>query len=181
MKVINWAAIVIAATTVLHASVSVVLTRRALAGTATTPQRAPAATPPRPVMVAGSPLRGVDAAVLRKTDRSLVLVFAAGCSVCRSSVPFYQRLAKQVAGRSGAQLVVAVTDSVDESRSLLGFQDPTATMVRVNAQDMDIVGTPTLVLCDREGRIVNSWLGKLTDESQDAVLRALIGKPMPTS
>jgi len=124
-------------------------------------------------MVAGTPLKGIDKGAFRDADLSMVLVFSTSCSACRASLSFYQRLAQSAAGHTGVKFLVAVTDSIDDAGKILDAHGIAAPTLRVDAAVMDIVGTPTLVLCDREGRILNSWLGKLDSEGENAVLAAL--------
>src|SRR4051812_14954155 len=40
-----------------------------------------------------------------KSDRTLLLVLQAGCHFCTESAPFYQRLARETAQKSGVHLV----------------------------------------------------------------------------
>lgn len=167
MTKINWAAVVVVLGTLAHASVSAVLTHRALA---MEPPTAVSANDRQPVLVAGTQLRGVDPGVFKSAQRSVVLVFSTECGICRSSLPFYRRMAATLATQSRAQLVVAVVDSVDSARSLLETNGVAGKLIRADASQMDIIGTPTLIICDERGRIISSWVGKLDAATEDAVL-----------
>ena len=170
MSKINWAVIIVVLGTMVHASVSVVLTHRAL--TMASPQSS-AANDRDPVLIAGTELRGVDPAVLRSARKSVVLVFSAECGICRSSLPFYRRMAAAVAAQSSAQLVLAVVGSFDGARDLLESNGVVGMLVPVDASQMDIVGTPTLVICDERGRIISSWVGQLDAAAETAVLTTI--------
>jgi hypothetical protein len=164
----RWAVLGVALATGIHVAVSVGLTVRAITRAEVQPAgRARASTG----LAKGTTLKGVKSDVFAGAQRSLVLAFSSQCSICKSSLPFYQQISAEVAKSSNVKLVIAATDSVDGVGNMLKAQGIHATVVPVQAQEMGIEGTPTLVLCDSAGRIVETWIGKLDNVGEAAVLR----------
>lgn len=126
----------------------------------------------------GSPvvLPGVDWA---RGDRTLVLVLAKGCHFCSESARFYRRLAREVhqAG-GGVQLVAALPQDVATGRGYLAGLGVEIPEVRSAPLDsLHVPGTPTLILADHAGRVVDSWVGLLPPEREEEVVERVLGRP----
>ena len=109
-----------------------------------------------------------------KSRQTLLVVLAQGCRFCSESVPFYQRLAKEVIGRSDVQLVAVLPQSPTEGRKYLDDLDVSIKEVRqAELPSIQVAGTPTLILVDNQGIVTRAWVGKLPAEEEADVLRSL--------
>lgn len=141
----------------------------------------PASPPPSPAAAArikpGTRLSvpGVDWGGSRQT---LLLVLSTDCRYCTESAPFYQRLAREKAGRADVRLLAVLPQSVEESRKYLGEHGVAADDVRQTApKELGVAGTPTLVLVDQTGAVVESWVGRLPPAKEDEVVGRLLAAP----
>lgn len=72
---------------------------------------------------------------------------------------------------------LAVFSPVDAPADSKAFLDSAGVAVsipeRVTSADFHIRGTPTFVLLDRRGKVLNVWVGELTGQSMDAIQKAI--------
>lgn len=108
-------------------------------------------------------------------DRSLVLVLKKGCHFCEDSAPFYQRLAaRQQEDRSSTAIVAVFPDAagtVNEVAQLGGLGVRVLPGVPLDA--LKVSGTPSLLLVDRSGTVLNAWIGMLSPRQEVEVMRAV--------
>ena len=112
-----------------------------------------------------------------KSDKNLVLALSTRCHFCSESTPFYQKLAQLKTGRGDVRLIAALPQKVEEAQAYLSEHNLSVDEVRQTSLDtIDVRGTPTLVLVDRNGTIVDSWKGKLPPEKETEVATRLFGE-----
>lgn len=107
--------------------------------------------------------------------RTLLLVLSSDCRFCTESAPFYQRLARDTAGRTGLRLVAVLPQEVGAGREYLQRLGVPIGEVRQAAPS--VVGaqvTPTLILIDGGGVVTHSWVGKLAVAEESEVLERLL-------
>jgi len=136
----------------------------------------PASTP-KPVAVeddgitAGTklPLADVD---WSKSDKTLLLVLSTTCRYCTESTPFYQKLVQQKAGRGNVRLIAVMPQSINEAQRYLSEHKISIDEVRqASLNTINVRGTPTLIVVDRTGAVVQSWAGKLPPEKETEVVQ----------
>ncbi|HKQ53675.1 MAG TPA: hypothetical protein VJT74_14970 [Pyrinomonadaceae bacterium] len=116
-------------------------------------------------------LPGVDWA---GNKRTLLVVLQKGCHFCSESAPFYQRVIRETAGRGDVHLIAVLPQPTDESRKYLDELGVTIDDLKQSELDaVSVGGTPTLILVDNQGVVVNSWVGKLNADNEADVLRRL--------
>lgn len=120
------------------------------------------------------PLADVDWA---RNRRTLLLVLQRGCHFCAESAPFYQRLARE-ADDAAVRLVAVLPQEVTESRQYLAeLHVPVSEVRQSTLGAVGVRGTPTLLLVDSQGVVEDSWVGKLSTEREEQVLRRLQADP----
>ena len=141
----------------------------------------PASPPPSPTEAArikpGTKLSlpGVD---WGGSSRTLLMVLSTNCRYCTESAPFYQRLAREKAGRPEVRLLAVLPQPVEESKKYLGDHGVAADDVRQTSPGaLGVAGTPTLVLVDKTGAVVESWVGKLPPATENEVVNRLLAAP----
>jgi hypothetical protein len=117
-------------------------------------------------------IAGVD---FEAKEKTLILALNVNCVFCEKSLPFYERLLKNEQRQGYRSQTVAVfpnkeAEVVDYVR---------LNRLRVKAiPDFDfssigVGGTPTLLLVNEDGTLINSWAGQLSGEGEEEVLRAI--------
>jgi hypothetical protein len=115
-------------------------------------------------------LPGVD---WGKSNLSLVMALSTGCHFCSESSEFYRRLVPSAANR-GVRVLAVLPQPLVESRGYLEkLGVPVTEVVESPLAVLDVPGTPTLIVLDRQGRIKKAWAGKLDPEREKQVLASL--------
>ncbi|MFL6209948.1 MAG: peroxiredoxin family protein [Pyrinomonadaceae bacterium] len=116
-------------------------------------------------------LPGIDWA---KNERTLLLALSQGCHFCTASAPFYQRLTQELSGQKNIGLVALLPQPVDNARTYLTSLGVAVADVRqVPLDALGVVGTPTLILVNKEGVVIDAWRGQLPSNKEQEVLSQL--------
>ena len=140
--------------------------------TSSVPNVAVSGAQPSP-LIPGTKLPLLDGVSYEKAPLTVALVVQSQCRYCAASMPFYERVAK-MRTPNGLQLVVASKESTQTTTDYLtqrGVQVDAVTMLKNN--EFPTTGTPTLVLVNRRGVVIGSWLGQL-NARQEAEVTAQI-------
>ena len=124
-----------------------------------------------PVVFAGKRLfvKGMD---LTERPYTFFLFLSPDCEVCRQSASSHERLLSEAASRSVSMFVALPTAREGQSfLASVGITD--AKTIGWRDLNMRVVGTPSLVLADRNGIVLRVWLGKLDAVAESAVLDAI--------
>ena len=124
---------------------------------------------------AGDNLTHLDGWDWSAHDRTLMLVLRKGCHFCEDSVPFYQRLvATQREDGSTAALIAVFPDSEDAAKEVIRSQGlEIRALPGVSLEGLKVSGTPTLLLVDKSGTVLNAWIGVLSPRQELEVVKAL--------
>jgi hypothetical protein len=108
-----------------------------------------------------------------------VLAVSTNCEYCVRSKPFYRTLVERAAVISPSVPVIAVGHQA--SADLLKFLEsdgvPVRAVVPVGRESRLVRQTPTIYLLDGAGTVIQSWVGLLSQDKQDEVLRAVGSGP----
>jgi hypothetical protein len=109
-------------------------------------------------------------------DRTLVLVLRKGCHFCEDSAPFYQRLVAQQQAGSKTAIVAVFPDSDDVAKEVVQTEGLAIPAVAgVPLERLKVSGTPTVLLVDRSGKVLNAWDGMLSPRQELEVMRTATG------
>lgn len=123
----------------------------------------------------GTKLSFPDAA-WEKSGKTLLLVLSTTCRYCTESAPFYQQLARRKGSREDVRILAVLPQSLDEARKYLGDHGITVDQVRQAALgDVQAKATPTLIIVDKTGSVIESWVGKLPPEKEAEVFNHFLG------
>jgi peroxiredoxin len=110
-----------------------------------------------------------------RSRRTLLMVLSTNCHYCTESAPFYQKLAQEKTKHTDVGLLAVLPQSVEESRKYLDEHDVRVDEVRqVSPGALNVSGTPTLILVDQSGSVIESWVGKLSPEKEGEVLKRVL-------
>ncbi|MGZ8842806.1 MAG: TlpA family protein disulfide reductase [Pyrinomonadaceae bacterium] len=114
-----------------------------------------------------------------RTPKTVLLALNIYCKYCVESIPFYQRLAQaQKENESSFQLAaIFLNKETDAVRNLVREKELSVLAIpNVDFSIARISTTPTIALLDNNGKVLNSWVGELSEEREKEVFAA-IGVP----
>lgn len=121
-------------------------------------------------------IAGVD---YRQVPRTIILALNVDCRYCTRSVPFYNSLFKAQQENPGHFNIVAAFINKDADLVKSYAEQKQLSVQTITGVDLDKLGihlTPTLVLLDNEGKVLDSWRGALQSDGEREVFRA-VGLP----
>ena len=110
-----------------------------------------------------------------EATQTMLLFLSTKCNYCQESLPFYKRLLDELHQGGPRTRMVAVfpnpTNEVEqyERQNQLGIEAVTA----LNYGTFNVTGTPTLILVDSSGRILDFWVGKLSRDEEAQLMNAI--------
>lgn len=105
--------------------------------------------------------------------KTLVLALQAGCRFCNESAPFYKRIIENTQNKN-IKLVAVFSTGMEESTAYLNELGLTNLEVKRSPLDnIQVNGTPTLILTNEKGEITDYWVGKLPPDKETEVINRL--------
>lgn len=130
-----------------------------------------------PTVEKGERLEALQAAVPAGADRTLLLVLSPQCGYCTQSMPFYKRLVDERNQKGSNVKVVAAVPSPEarqeEQASLTSAGVKPDALIDVDFSAIKVAGTPTVLLVDNKGEVLDVWVGKLDKKAENKVLATL--------
>jgi hypothetical protein len=110
-----------------------------------------------------------------QNHHTLLLALRTDCRFCTESADFYRRLLGEVDRSTAKPHVIAVLPQpIGDARSYLSHLGIAVSDVRqASLTDLNIQGTPTLLLIGDSGRIISVWVGRLHAPTEGEVLAAV--------
>ncbi len=131
---------------------------------------------PRADIQKGSVFPEIAGADYKQAPRTLILTLNVDCRYCSKSIPFYYRLA-EARRENGSQFnIIAAFINKEEDRVKSYAREKhlsVQTIARVDPDKLNIQVTPTLVLVDGAGKVLDSWRGVLQPDGEREVFDAL--------
>jgi len=107
-------------------------------------------------------------------QKTALVVIVADCICCLRSVTFYARLMEvSRAARGKARVVFACLTSIEKTAPFFKQHGLNPDAVVVLPQELRVPGTPTLLVIDQNGTVINSWAGQLSPDQELKVNRLL--------
>lgn len=125
----------------------------------------------------GTRIESLQRHIPQGAERALFVAVSPRCGYCTESLPFYDKLVDHrnaEAPRVGIVAAVGHPEDVQEEGQMFRQAGVEVdAVVPVDFQQLGIPGTPTLLLVDRQGKVLGSWVGKLDASREKEVLKAL--------
>lgn len=116
------------------------------------------------------PLRN---ATWRSSEKTFVLAISTTCHFCAESVGFYREVLFECK-QQHVRTIAILPQSTEEAEAYLKSVGVAVDEVRqVALSDLQIGGTPTLLLVDKTGIVRSVWFGKLATDREKQVLKSL--------
>ena len=107
-------------------------------------------------------------------QKTLALVLNTHCHFCDESSLFFRRLSNALAPRKNVHLIALFPQPEDEARTYLKQKQIQISDVQQHAlTSIPVVGTPTLLLLDSSGKVVQKWRGRLGPTEEETVWQSL--------
>jgi hypothetical protein len=106
---------------------------------------------------------------------TLLLFERASCTACQTAQPFFKRLVDDIGATVRVVLVTSAGEADEDAQYArgLGLQ---AHSIRTAVPGLQVRVTPTLVLVDRQGTILNAWEGVGPADKQTEIAAALTSR-----
>lgn len=109
----------------------------------------------------------------KSSPHTLIIALNSKCGYCSASIPFYNRITESL--RDSAVRTVAVFPNQDKDAQQYvgekGFKIDS--VVTGDFHALKIRSTPTLILVDNSGKILDFWIGRLNNDKEQEVLNTL--------
>lgn len=106
-----------------------------------------------------------------KSERNLLIVLSTKCHFCSESMSFYQRLIERNAQDKSLRIIAALPQEVDEATKYLSEHKVMVDeVVKADPGEATVRGTPTILLVNKDGVVLQTWVGKLPLEKENEVL-----------
>jgi thioredoxin-related protein len=106
-------------------------------------------------------------------DKSMVLVLSTTCHFCSESAGFYRALVGHCQ-RQHVRTVAVFPQPTNAAQSYLADKGVAVDEVRQSSlSNIEVTGTPTLLLIDKKGIVQSVWVGKLSEDREREILAKL--------
>lgn len=133
-------------------------------------------TEPNPIQAETKEQMNLSNLDLASKSKTLVLALQSSCHYCTESAPFYKRLIKEVEGKNIKLLAVFPADIKESRKHLNELGLNKLDVQQASLDSIHVDGTPTLILVDDKGEIINYWVGKLPPNVETEVINKLISE-----
>jgi thioredoxin-related protein len=107
-----------------------------------------------------------------KNGQTLILVLSSHCHFCTESAPFFRQLSEKSGKRF--KIVAVLPQSVTEAQDYLKREGVHVDQLKqISLDTLGVAGTPTMLLLDKRGTVMESWVGMLNPEAQSQALKAI--------
>ena len=121
----------------------------------------------------GQQLPSINAVNYENSTRTLLIALNTECEHCTKQLPFYTRITQRV--RQDEIQIVALFPNVQERVQRYAREHSFNMNVKdsVDFSQFHVAATPTLILLDQEGRVMDFWVGEIPLEEQGRVLESI--------
>jgi len=105
---------------------------------------------------------------------TLLLVLSKDCHFCSESVPFYQKINQEFSQNPAIKIAAVFPQDTQTAQEYLKSNRLDITQVyQANPPALGVGGTPTMLLVNQTGQVVETWFGQLSPDEEQKVLNRL--------
>lgn len=108
-------------------------------------------------------LVNIDGFDSSKAEANILFVMQKGCHFCEESMEYFQRITAQKKGSKFSFYTVFPPSDTEVKTYLNGYGFSEVGILNKELSDLDVRGTPTVLVTNRKGEIIAKWVGKLSD------------------
>ena len=101
-----------------------------------------------------------------KAEANVLFVMQKGCHFCEESMEYFQQTTTQKKGDKFNFYTVFPPRDTEVKTYLNGYGFSEVGILTKELNDLDVRGTPTVIITNRKGEIVAKWVGKLSDSKK---------------
>ena len=105
--------------------------------------------------------------------KTLILALNKGCHFCNESAPFYKRLIENTQHKNIKLIAVFPSNTEESSKHLKELGLTNLEVKSSSLNNLQVSGTPTLILTNNKREITDYWIGKLPPDKEIDVLNKL--------
>ena len=128
------------------------------------------------VIEKGSVFPQIDGTDYKDAPLTLILALNVDCRYCTRSVPFYNSLAEARQENPGQFNIIAAFINNDAALVRSYAEEKQLSVQTIAGVDLDKLGvhlTPTIILVDNAGKVLDSWRGALQPDGEREVFSSL--------
>lgn len=111
------------------------------------------------------------------SEKALVVALSPTCGFCNESMPFYKRLIDERNQKgSNVKFIAAVPAEEAKAEEQKKFAEAGVqpdSLVTMDFASIKVPGTPTILLVDNQGKVLNVWVGKQQASGEEEILETL--------
>lgn len=110
-------------------------------------------------------------------EKTVILALSTKCKFCTESAGFYQKLTNKFSKSNRVRIIALFPQEKQESEKYLNDLGVDINVIKQSKlSEVQVKGTPTIILADKDRRVINSWGGKLDETSETEVLNTIDNK-----
>jgi thiol-disulfide isomerase/thioredoxin len=107
---------------------------------------------------------------------TVLLALREGCHFCEASMPLYKQLVEAAQSAKGKRVVAVLPEAADKGKSYLHSHGVDVSDVyNVPLSQLQVRGTPTLLLLNESGVVKRAWYGQQPTEQNVRIVRDIFG------
>lgn len=112
-------------------------------------------------------------------SQHLIIAINPNCAYCNENIPFYRKLTSvQQPPDQPTQIIASFQVPIDEANQYIKQQQFDINVIAaVDFRSMNVSATPTIILTDSTGMVMDFWIGQLSDEVKGQIIKAITMPP----
>jgi hypothetical protein len=112
-----------------------------------------------------------------RAQKTVVFYLSSSCRYCTESGPYYRRLVANNLDSNSFRFIAILPQPTEMSKDYLNRMNLSVNDIfQAELDSIGVVGTPTIMLVNEFGVILNVWTGKLSNDGEREVLSVLSTK-----
>ncbi len=109
------------------------------------------------------------------SPQTLVIALSSRCGFCTQSMPFYKQLTEiQRENKKTTRVIAIFSEEEEEVKPYIEqHQLYVDTLSNIDFKTLKVSSTPTIILVDTGGTIIDFWVGRLSKDTEQRVLTAI--------
>jgi thioredoxin-related protein len=101
-----------------------------------------------------------------KAEANILFVMQKDCRFCEESIEYFQKITAQKKGDKFSFYAVFPPSDTEVKNYLNSYGFAEVGILSKELSDLNVRGTPTVIVTNRKGEIVAKWVGKLSESKQ---------------
>jgi thioredoxin-related protein len=109
-----------------------------------------------------------------RNSRTLILAVSTTCHYCTESAEFYKAIVAQKVKKNSINIIAVLPQTQEQGKVYLEKLGVSVDEIKqAPLASIGVAATPTLLIIDQRGTVVESWVGKLPSDKEKEVLSRL--------